>query len=146
MPELPPLMRDQRKIDADHLRLLHVFHFVLAGFAVIGIGFLLLHYTFIQVLIGNPELWKSQRGGSPPSAQILPILKWFYLFVGMVILTGGIGNLISGLFIRGRRCRTFSLIMAGYNCIQFPFGTLLGVFTFVILLRDSVKEIYDANL
>jgi hypothetical protein len=32
MSELPPLPRDQRKIDADHLNLLAIFHFVGAGF------------------------------------------------------------------------------------------------------------------
>ena len=43
MTELPPLLRDQRKIDTDHLRLLAVFHFVIAGLAIVGIGFLVLH-------------------------------------------------------------------------------------------------------
>jgi len=38
----------------------------------------------------------------------------------------------------------FSLIIAGINCVQFPFGTVLGVFTFVVLLRDSVRELYEA--
>jgi hypothetical protein len=37
---LPPLPRDQRKIDADHLNLLAIFHFVGAGLAVLGILFL----------------------------------------------------------------------------------------------------------
>jgi hypothetical protein len=43
-----------------------------------------------------------------------------------------------------RRGRIFSLIVAGLNCLCFPFGTVLGVFTFVILLRDSVVEVYEA--
>ena len=34
MNELPPLPRDQRKIDADHLNLPASFHFVGAGLAV----------------------------------------------------------------------------------------------------------------
>ncbi|PYV42168.1 MAG: hypothetical protein DMG06_14865 [Acidobacteria bacterium] len=31
MTELPPLLRDQRRIDAEHLKLLSIFHFVLSG-------------------------------------------------------------------------------------------------------------------
>ena len=37
MIELPPLPRDQRKIDADHLNLLAIFHFVGAGLALLAV-------------------------------------------------------------------------------------------------------------
>jgi hypothetical protein len=39
----------------------------------------------------------------------------------------------------------FSLVIAGLNCIQIPFGTALGVFTIIVLLRDSVREAYAAG-
>jgi len=138
-------MRDQRKIDADHLRLLAIFHFVVAGLALIGIGFLCLHYAFMNAIINNPEMWKNQKSGGPPPEQFFAIFKWFYLFFGGFLVLGGIGNLLSGLFIQRRKNRTFSLIIAGVNCIQMPFGTALGVFTFVTLLRDSVRETYEAK-
>src|SRR4051812_18629842 len=38
MNNLAPVFRDQRKIDSDHLNLLSIFHFVGAGFAVLGIS------------------------------------------------------------------------------------------------------------
>jgi len=40
---LPPLPRDQRKIDEDHLNLLGIFHFVGAGLAMLGLLFLVAH-------------------------------------------------------------------------------------------------------
>lgn len=136
-------MRDQRKADADHLRLLAIFHFVLAGLAIVGLGFLLLHYAVMHTVITNPEMWKNQKGGGPPPEQFFVIFKWFYFFFGVVLIAGGLGNLISGLFIRQKKHWVFSLVVAGINCVQFPFGTVLGVFTFVVLLRDSVREIYE---
>lgn len=144
MSELPPLMRDQRKIDADHLRLLAIFHFVMAGLAIAGIGFLLLHYTVMSSVMSNPEVWKNQKGGPPPE-QIFAMLKWFYLFAGALLVAGGLGNLLSGLFIQKRKNRLFSFIVAGINCIQVPLGTILGLFTFIVLLRDSVRELYEAR-
>src|SRR5258708_5931313 len=131
MTELPPLMRDQRKIDADHLRLLAIFHFIVAGFAIVGLGFLSLHYALMHAVIGNPELWKNQKGGGPPPAQFFAIFKWFYALFGAFLVSGGIVNLLSGLFMRKKKNRIFSLIVAGLNCVQFPFGTVLGVFTFI---------------
>jgi hypothetical protein len=35
------------------------------------------------------------------------------------------------------------MIMAGVNCAWFPFGTVLGVFTFIVLLRTSVRAMYE---
>jgi hypothetical protein len=36
----------------------------------------------------------------------------------------------------------FSLIVAGFNCINFPFGTLLGIFTLILLLRPVMPALY----
>jgi hypothetical protein len=143
MTDLPPLARDQRKIDADHLRLLAIFHFVLAGFAIVGLGFLFLHYFMMHTLMANPEIWKNQKG-TPPPQQFFAIFKWFYLFFGVVLVVAMIANLLSGLFIQRKKCRVFSLIVAGIDCLQIPFGTVLGVFTLIVLLRDSVRETYEA--
>lgn len=145
MNELPPLMRDQRKVDADHLRLLSIFHFVVAGLAVVGLGFLALHFAFLHAFLDNPDLWKNQKGAVPPPPQFFAMFKWFYAFFAAVLIAGGLGNLLSGLFIRQRKNRVFSLVVAGLDFLQFPFGTVLGVFTFLVLLRDSVRELYEMN-
>jgi GNAT superfamily N-acetyltransferase len=145
MTELPPLTRDQRKADVDHLKLLAIFHFVIAALSVVGVGLLFLHYTFMHSILTNPEVWKNQKNGAPPPEQVMAIFKWFYLFFGAVLIASGLTNLISGLFIQMKKHRLFSLIIAGINCLHFPFGTVLGVFTFVVLLRDSVRELYEAG-
>ncbi len=145
MTELPPLMRDQRKADAEHLKLLSIFHFVLAGLAVVGILFLFMHYIMMSTVMNDPAVWKNQK--MPPNFDprtFFDAFKWFYLFMGGMLVLGGIANLISGFFIRARRHRMFSLVIGGVNCLMFPFGTALGVFTFVVLLRDSVREAYEA--
>lgn len=137
-------MRDQRKVDSDHLKLLAVFHFVMAGLAVIGLGFLLLHWFFMSAMFDNPEMWKGAKGGPPPK-QFLALFKWFYAIMGVFIVGGGLATLISGVCILRRRARIFSLIVAGISCLGFPFGTALGVFTLVVLLRDSVVEEYASR-
>lgn len=142
MNQLPPLMRDQRQVDAEHLRLLAIFHFLFAGLALAGLGFLALHYTFMHSIMDDPEMWKNAKGGPPP-AEFFGIFKWFYVIFGTAIVAGGGLNLLSGIFIRKRINRTFSIIVAALDCLQIPFGTMLGVFALVVLLRDSVREAYD---
>lgn len=88
-----------------------------------------------------------------PHSPAQPFPKEFMVFfiifyvVGAIFLIGiGTANILSGRFIARRKHRTFSYVVAGLNCIQFPFGTTLGIFTFVVLSRISVKMEYQANL
>ena len=143
MSELPPITRDQRKIDADHLQLLSIFHFVGAGLAFLGILFLLAQFMMFHAFLSNPTFWQNQKQ-TPPPAEFFAIFKWFYLVFGAWFFVSGTLNLISAFCLRARKCRTFSLIVAGINCVHVPFGTVLGVFTIIVLIRDTVRELYDA--
>jgi hypothetical protein len=143
MSDLPPIPRDQRKIDVDHLNLLSIFHFVGAGFALLGILFLLVHFAMFHAFFANPKMWQDQKQGPPP-AEIFAVFKWFYLIFGVWFLASAVLNVVSGLCLRAKKHRTFSLIVAGVNCLHIPIGTVLGVFTIIVLIRDSVRELYDA--
>jgi hypothetical protein len=146
MAELPPLMRDQRKVDASHLKLIGIFHFVLAGLTIIGLLFLFMHWLIMHTVFSNPEMWKQQPNQVPPPKEILAVFKWFYYFMGGCFVLAGLANIASGWCILKRRARVFSLVVAGFDCLCFPFGTALGVFTFVVLLRESVAEVYAAQI
>ena len=34
-------------------------------------------------------------------------------------------------------------MVAGLNCLHMPLGTLLGVFTFIVLARPSVQALFE---
>ena len=142
-PALAPsvLLEEQRMRDSEHIKVLSIFHFIFAGMALLGIGFLCLHYFFMHTVFSDPNMWKGQKV-SPPPAEFLDMFVWFYLFFGVIVLTGLVLNLLSGIFLRQRRNRLFSLIVGGLNCTQVPIGTALGVFTIIVLSRDSVRRLY----
>ena len=142
IPPMAPLPRDQRNIDEDHLNLLSIFHFVGAGLALLGILFLLAHFMFMHFIFTNPEVWKDQKGGPPPTA-FFGIFIIFYVIGAIYLVACGTLNLMSGLFLRERKHRTFSMVVAGINCLHFPLGILLGVFTIVVLCRESVRRLYE---
>ena len=139
---LPPLVRDQRQVDANHLRLLSIFHFIGSGLGAVGILFLLGHYALFSTIFSNPKMWENQKQ-SPPPPELFVMLKWMYLVFGCWFLTSVILNLLSGLFILRRKHRVFSLVVAAINCLHLPLGTVLGVFTIIVLLRQSVVELYE---
>jgi hypothetical protein len=144
MTEPPPLMLDQRKADADHLRLLSIFHYVGAGLAVLGLGFLAVHYLFFHAFFDNPAMWNNQKGAVPPPRELFALFRWFYVVFGVWLVVSGVANLLSGAFIGRRKHRTFSLVVSVLNCIHIPLGTVLGVFTIIVLLRPSVRDVYEA--
>jgi len=142
MSEPSPWLTDQRKIDADHLNLLSIFHFVGAGFALLAILFLLAHYTLFHAFLDNPKMWENQKQNLPP-AEFFAIFKWFYVVFAVGFMSSGVLNLISGFCIRARKHRTFSMVVAGINCLHIPIGTVLGVFTIIVLMRNSVRQSYE---
>ncbi len=145
MSALPPILRDQRKIDADHLRLLAIFHFIAAGLALFGILFVCGHYALMHAFLANPKMWTSPPQQSAPNpAEFFSLFRWFYLFFGTWFLASSLLNLLSGVFLRARKHRTFSIVVACINCLHVPLGTVLGAFTIAVLLRDSVKDLYEA--
>jgi hypothetical protein len=129
--------------DAEHLRILSIFHYVIAGLTVFGMAFLLMHFFFMNSIFSNAEVWEGGKsGGGPPPREFLAIFVVFYIIMGVLFLVAGVLNLMSARFLTQRRHRTFSLVVAGMNCLQVPLGTALGVFTIIVLSRDSVRLAY----
>ena len=131
--------------DAEHLRLLSIFHFVSAGLALAGLLFLAGHYAIMQTVFNDPDLFKNAKGGPPPK-EFFEIFKIFYVVCGAWLLISGVGNLMSAIYLRQRRNRMFSMVVAGLNCLHMPLGTVLGVFTFVVLGRESVVALYERKV
>lgn len=152
---------DDRR-DADHLRLLSIFHYVYGGLAIAaGAGFGLLYISLGVVFLQDPQGMAAAStpppaaGGAttapalvtpPPSAAMFETMAWAFIGFGSVALliglTLGVLTILSGRRMTRRRGRTFSLVVAGVNCLSVPFGTALGVFTFIVLMRDSVRHLY----
>jgi hypothetical protein len=123
--------------DVDHLRLLSLFHYILGGILT-AFGCIPIIHVVIGILIVTGSL--SGRN-SPPVAM-------GFLFIGMgllfILLIAGIGLclIFSGRCIARRRHYMFSFIVAAICCLQMPLGTLLGVFTIIVLSRPTVKAMY----
>ena len=63
------------------------------------------------------------------------LLGWAF---AMAIIT-------AGRKLRHRKSRTYCLVVGALECVMMPFGTILGVFTIIVLMRDSVKHLFAVN-
>jgi hypothetical protein len=125
--------------DDDHLRLLSIFHYVVGAMA----GFFAL-LPIIYAAIGSFILLAPIPANAPPEATPPPFLGWFFIvigFIGMAIgWTFALALLVTGRFLGRRRHHTFCLVVAAIECTFMPFGTILGIFTIIVLMRESVKQ------
>jgi hypothetical protein len=132
--------------DAEHLRLLALFHYIGGGMIALFASFGLLHVGFGIMMLVNPNAFPSQGPSAPPPP---PFMGWMMLIMGSVIVllgwSAGAATIVSGRLISRRRAWLFSMIVAGLNCLWMPIGTILGVFTFIVLLRPTVKAAYESN-
>ena len=120
--------------------LLAIFHFVFAVFALLMTVLIAFQGCLIGVALSNVRAQNSSSNQMPAAA--VPVVTGFFLFIALLALLAAIGNLLVGLFILKRKNRVFSLVVAGLNCLNPPFGTALGIFTLIVLSRDSVQRIY----
>ncbi len=138
-------MNPQLNPDQEHLRLLAIFHYVLAGIT----GLFSLFPVFLLLMDLALTFWPTQFGFD--DAQPSALFGWmFFVFAAAKILMGLTlaGLVLAGLVLFTARCLSqrrrhlFCLVMAGVECIFVPIGTVLSVFTLIVLVRPTVKELF----
>tara|TARA_B110000014_G_C19740629_1_gene386387 strand:- start:138 stop:575 length:438 start_codon:yes stop_codon:yes gene_type:complete len=129
--------------DETHLELLETFHYVVSGMTVLFGCIPFIHLSigiFLLSVSDHPE----DSGADTP--EIIGLL--FVTISSVVILAFWILAFL--IFLGGRSLRRrdrymFCLVVAGVSCMLMPFGTALGVFTILVLLRPSVKQIFGVD-
>jgi len=127
--------------DREQLTLLSIFHYIVAG--IIG---LFSCFPIFHLVLGLSMLFGAFGHGpeAPP-----PVIGLFFAgFAGVIMVLDwslAVVTAVSGYFLAKQRHRMFSLVVAGISTIFMPFGTILGVFTIVVLMRPSVRELFLAN-
>ena len=66
--------------------------------------------------------------------------------MGAIMLVFGfsmaLANVYAARCIARRKHRTFCLLTAGFNCLNTPLGLILGICSFLVLLRPTVEDLF----
>lgn len=127
--------------DQEHLRLLSIFHYVVAGLSALFACIPLIHLTLgLLFIFGSDKM--AGPGQTPPPA----FLGWFFVILASCFILAGwtfaACVLYAGRCLAKRRRLLFCQVIAGIECAFMPFGTVLGVFTLLVLTRESVKPLF----
>lgn len=139
---VPPYLVLQR--DDEHLRLLAIFFYISAALhAVLGC-LPTLHVTIgLIMLLGAGDF--GPPGGDDVFLRAIGLM--FTIVAGAIILVSwalALANVLTGRFLSERRHLAFCRAVAIVECLFVPLGTLLGVFTLVVLTRPSIVAQFDA--
>jgi hypothetical protein len=129
--------------DEEHLRLLSIFHYIVGGLAALFALFPAIYLVLGLVFILAPQKLASPQQ-SPPE-----FLGWIFIVMGSVAIIFGLlfSALIiaAGRFLARLKHRMFCIVIAGVETIFMPFGTVLGIFTIIVLMRESVKQLFEGG-
>ena len=127
----PPVPADANAQDIEHLRLLSIFHYVVAAITALFSLFPVIHLAIGLGLVSG------RVDDTDPEAVMVG-----WVFVGIAIVFAGLLAYAGRCLAQNRRY-TFCLVIAAISCMFIPFGTVLGVFTLVILVKPSVKQRFN---
>jgi ABC-type glycerol-3-phosphate transport system permease component len=90
------------------------------------------------------QIFSHEKDRAHPIFMIIVMI--FGFFIGIPILIGNFCNYYCAKSLKLQKNYTFCLVMSGLALASFPFGTVLGIFSFIVLMRDSVKKLFEDNL
>lgn len=143
-PAPPPAPPPQQLVDRDdeHLRMLSICHYVLAGINALFACIPIIHVGMGTIFILMPP--KGGAGGGPPPQ----LFGWIFVIIGAAAILIGwtIALLVAyaGRCLKERRRHTLCFVVACLMLMSFPLGTVLGVFSLMVLSRPSVKASFEA--
>jgi hypothetical protein len=146
--------------DREHLSALSIGHFILAGVALFsGIPALVWGVAGAKLVdevgsdfsmamgdIAGQQAGDPFGGNADAMIQDVQTLLVTAIVAGLAIaLISAIHLTVVGVQIRNRRWWTFCYLTGWGECLMFPFGTILGIFTIIVLGRPSVKKLFGVR-
>lgn len=133
--------------DLEQLKTLSIFYYVVGGLIALFACFPIIHLIIgITFLTGNFPTAPNQ-----PNQPEFPIKIFGLMFtiIPLIFIIGGwtlaICTVIAGRKLANRQGYLFCFVVAAILCVFMPFGTVLGIFTIIVLSRDSVKQLFNQS-
>ncbi|QDV17432.1 hypothetical protein Pan153_20840 [Gimesia panareensis] len=125
-----------------HLNVISILFMVLAGFSLLTLLFLPLHFMMFESFMDHVP---RQANGPDPKKmmqEIQPFVYVVYAMIGVFSLIIGAVMLATGINLRRRRHFTFCVIGSALICPSFPLGTALGVWSLLTLYNQHTRPLF----
>ena len=134
----------QYRTDSEHLQILSILHYVMAGFATLGACIPLVYLTIGLALLGGSTVQDS-GDASAGMAFTGGIMTLIAIPLAILFILQAVCMFLAARWVGVARNRMFCFINACVLCMHAPLGTALGIFTIIVLSRPSVMQRFEAN-
>lgn len=138
-PPAVPAAADAAVPDLNDLRLLSLGHYVLAGITALFALFPVIH-----LVIGVGMLAGLLDAGEPVDR----LFGLVFIVIGLVMICLGLAMAAAlawcGRNLARRQRHTACVVVAGLACMLMPLGTVLGIFSILVLMRPGVKDAFTS--
>jgi amino acid transporter len=130
--------------DEQQLKLLSILHYVMAGLMALFACFPIVHFVLGGMMLVLPFASSDPAAGAPPAI----VGGMFMLIAGAFMVLGWAWVaclVVAARSLAQRRRRVFCMVVGGMmaaTCV--PLGTMLGIFTIIVLQRPSVTQAFDS--
>ena len=132
-------------INEEHLRQLSLFHYLNAGITALISSMFLIYMGFGTLMLLNPHGFTN----ATTDASSVGTTGWVFFLIGLIPLVIGWSysalNVAAGRFIRLRKRRNLCLFVSGLNVLNAPFGSILGISTFLVLSKPQVQSLFQSS-
>lgn len=127
--------------DDAHLKWLSIGFYINAVVYALFVGLMFVYLYFgAAIASGSYVLEKN----SPP-----PAAGWLFIGLALIFILSGtiltVCTFLTGKYLKQQTNYVFCFIIAAVNCATTPIGLILGILTIIVLLRDSVKGLFDKH-
>ena len=141
----------------DQLRTLSILYYVFGGICVLFSCFPLIYVVVGQIVFTIPHhmpatfpaetcpAHPNAHGGQLDAAGAAVMGTVFTVVgvIGMLIIwTMAVLCFITAKYLSSARHRTFCFVVAAIACLSAPMGTVLGVFTIIILMKEEARQLF----
>lgn len=133
---------DSPEITTHDLGLLSIGYYIQAGIAAFYTIMLLGYAGFASAMLTGILKSANDSGQSVPP-WLLSVISLLMLIVLLIAALYTVALFLAGLWLRRLRNLLFIQVIAALNCIAVPYGTVLSIFTFVVLQRPSAKQFFS---
>lgn len=136
---------DSPAITAHDLRLLSAGYYIQAGIAAFYTLLLLGYSALATAALANLAKMSSNSGQHNLPPGFVSILSVILMVLIGLACAYTVCLFLAGLWLRTLRNLLFIQIVAALNCLAIPYGTVLGIFTFMVLQRPSAKQFFAST-
>jgi len=132
--------------DNHYLDLISLFHFIVAGIAGL-FSCLPLFNLFIGIPMLRDVPYAFLQHEYFSQQVLVPFIMFILLPTGMAVIGWmfAIAVALNGYYIKNRTWLKYCMVISGIETIFTPLGTILGVFSIVLLTKPNIRVLFDQD-